>query len=329
MRLRTYTIFAICVLAAACGGGDDGDDGGPPTGDHYHYVVDSAAVPTNTSEAQTYGLDIDCGEASMDDCPDGTDVTKDNQLGSVLAALAGMGFDVQGTIDTAVNEGSLLLLVDFQTTAFDSAGRSGLKLFLGNTADGAITPEPCTTATPPVCGQHLMGTGMFSIAPGSPTNALVAGPVVGGVFRGGPGTLTLQIALAAGMPIDLSLIGARAEARTLSATGIGSGVIAGAIPKTDIDNNIIPAIATQLDGVLTEDMCGTAPPPLCGCMADSTGATLIDLFDANEDCEVSVMEIQTNGLIMSLLAPDVTIDGVDALSIGLGFSAVGGTFTAP
>jgi hypothetical protein len=53
------------------------------------------------------------------------------------------------------------------------------------------------------------------------------------------------------------------------------------------------------------------------------------------------MEIQTNNLIMSLLAPDVRLcpdggsscdiasEGIDALSLGIGFSAVSAVFTAP
>ena len=36
-----------------------------------------------------------------------------------------------------------------------------------------------------------------------------------------------------------------------------------------------------------------------------------------------------NSLIMSLFAPDLTIDGMPALSVGVTVTAVGATFTAP
>jgi hypothetical protein len=42
---------------------------------------------------------------------------------------------------------------------------------------------------------------------------------------------------------------------------------------------------------------------------------------------VSQAEIKTNSLIVSLLAPDVTIDATPALSLGVGVSAVHAAFT--
>ena len=54
---------------------------------------------------------------------------------------------------------------------------------------------------------------------------------------------------------------------------------------------------------------------------------MISLFDTNHDCAVSVTEIQNNSLIQALFAPDVTIDGQMALSVGFGVTAVGATFT--
>jgi hypothetical protein len=39
--------------------------------------------------------------------------------------------------------------------------------------------------------------------------------------------------------------------------------------------------------------------------------------------------VQNNSLIVSLLAPDVTLEGVQALSLGVAVHLVGGTFVAP
>ena len=62
-------------------------------------------------------------------------------------------------------------------------------------------------------------------------------------------------------------------------------------------------------------------------MASSTGATILSFFDANKDCTVSLDELKMNSLVMSLLQPDVTIDGKMALSIGIKATAVKATYT--
>ena len=77
---------------------------------------------------------------------------------------------------------------------------------------------------------------------------------------------------------------------------------------------------------------------------DEYGATVQD----DPDCAVTLEELGNNSLISSLLAPDVDlfdcsggewptgccfdprVDGVkDSLSVGLGFTGVGATFTLP
>jgi hypothetical protein len=330
LRFATTSLAAItCLATVACGGG--GDDGGDDTvtGDHYKYVASGVDVPTSNAESTMYGMDID-GHV-MDGDPG-----VDNQLGNVLVALAGFNFDIQANIDESVNGGDIILLADFQTSDFTNAGRSALRIYLGDMP----TPAACTDPTmPATCGQHLMGGASFTLDPASPTDAMVAGPVVNGVFTGGPGTITLQIALSAGAPIDLNLIGAKAEIRGASATNIMMGKLAGAIPDTEIQNNILPAVQAQLADIIMTDCTDLMNPPTCGCTGSAS--MIIDLFDTNMDCSVSVMEIQTNNLIMSLLAPDVRLcpdggsscdivsEGIDALSLGIGFSAVSAVFTAP
>jgi hypothetical protein len=325
--MRLLGLGSISLLAAAaCGGGDDGPP--VPAGDYYYYVADGVQAPSNTQEVTTLGLDLDSDE-------EGGDEGVDNQLGNVLSALGGFGFDIQAQLDEAVDTGSVILLARFQTTSFSSAGGAGITVYLGDNPN----PPACMDASDMVCRKHLTGTAMFGIDPASPTDALVAGRITNSTFKGGPGTLTLQIALAAGNPITLNLIGARSEIRGLNEATLGEGKLAGAIPNDDIQNNIIPAVASQLGDTLVDD-CGPSPrtPPTCGCTASSTGEQLISLFDKPmsadcpscvQDCEITVGEIRENNIIRSFLDPDVTIDGVDALSLGIGFTAVGAVFTAP
>lgn len=314
MAFRSLLLAALVPMSLVACGGSSGQP--TPTGMHYHFVANKVFVPTSSTESREYGLDLN------------GDGTVDNQLGATLAALKSQGgFDVQSTIDKAVADGSIILLVDFQSNSFTSSAGAGIQVFLGNNP----MPAPCNGSADTVCGHHLDGTGSFGIDPNSPKNAALAGKIVGGVFNGGPGDLSLQIALGSGSsPIQLNLIGARARVSGISATGIMSAILAGAVTKDDIDTKIIPAIPPQLEQVIMRDCNMTSPPVAgCGCTANSTGATIISFFDANKDCMVTTQELQMNSLVMSLLQPDVTIDGKMALSVGIKATAVTGTYTVP
>lgn len=328
VSIRSFLLAALPLTSLiACGGGDDGGTV-TPEGAHYHYVANKANVPTNNTQARDFGLDLN------------NDGTPDNQLGMVLGTLSTMGIDVQATIDKAVAEGSIILLMDLQTKDFTNTAAAGMKVLLGANPNPAAcnTGEMfCNTATPPVCtgcGHHLSGSATFDIAAGSPDNAAVGGKIVNGTFTGGPGDIALQIALGGTQAIQLNLIGARVKASGLSATGATSVVFGGALTKMDLDTKVIPAIQAQLGPLIARDCNMLSAPPACGCMSGSTGKTVLDLFDGDlagtqKDCAVSVEEIQGNSLIQSLLAPDVTIDGVDALSLGIKVEGTGAMFTVP
>lgn len=299
-------LFSIAILPAslvACGGGD-GDDAEPPSGPHTGYVVDSVSVP--------------------DDKPfdlDGNGV-KDNALGQVLGILSGQGFDVQGSLDEAVAQGTIILLYDLQTPDFTTAAGAGLSIKLGDNP----TPAACTDAADLVCGNHLEGDATFEISANSPADAGVEGKIAGGVFNGGPGNITLQIALAGSDPIGLDLIGARAKATSITDAGIGEVLLAGAISEDQLNGEVLPAIHAQLGPIIDEDCDAAAGPPDCGCVADSTGSTIISFFDDDADCGVTIDEIKNNGLIQSVLSPDVEIDGVQALSLTVSTTAVSASF---
>ena len=289
-------------------------------------VANQLLVPTTNAQAREYGLDLN------------GDSTVDNQLGKVLSTLGSMGFDVQATIDGAVAEGDIVLLVDFQTKDFMNTAAAGIQVFLGNKP---TAPAPCNASetydpvTKMGCKHHLDGTGSFTISSASPQNAALGGKIVNGQFSGGPGDLSLQIAIGGSMAIDLNLIGARVKASSISDAGIGSGtsggaVVAGAVTKTDVDTKVIPAVHAQLVPTIMADCKNLSAPPDCGCPADSTGKTLLGLFDTMpKDCNVTIEEITGNTLIASVLAPDVTIDGKMALSVGIKATAVKGTYTLP
>src|SRR6059058_5455945 len=117
MAFRPFLLAAalIPMSLVACGG--SGDSQPTPEGAHTHYVANKVFVPTSSTESREYGLDLN------------GDGTVDNQLGATLAALKSQGgFDIQATIDTAVNDGSIILLVDFQTKSFTSSSAAGIQV---------------------------------------------------------------------------------------------------------------------------------------------------------------------------------------------------------
>jgi hypothetical protein len=304
-RIRPFLLLPALTLAACS------DDGvAPPEGPHYTYVVSNASVPTDSTESAEFGLDLD------------GDKVVDNRLGDVLVALKGQGFDVQSTIAEAINEGSIILLLDMQTRSFSSTKGVGFQVKLGDKA--TAMPAPCTDAADTACRKHLTGTGSFAVAAGSPDNAAVSGKIVGGTFTGGPGDISLKIALGSTEGIQLDLIGARAKATGIAEDKIDSVVLAGALTATDLTTKVIPEIHAQIAKIIT-DACTMPANADCGCPT-GTPHTILNLFDKNpKNCAVTVEEIANHSLIQSLLAPDVSIEGNPSLSLGIKVQAVKGT----
>jgi hypothetical protein len=324
----------IALHAGACGGGGDDDDVQTvnPMGTAHTYVVDRVILPTKSGEGAKYGLDLD-GDNHVD-----------NALGSILSALssaAGSGsLNLQSSIEDTVNQGTIILLANLKATDLNMATGVALQVYVGANAN----PPPCTDPANPTtatCRKHLAGTASFGIAVDSPMNAQIVGKIIGGEFNGGPGTVTLEITLSAtaGKPIQLDLIGARSKLRGITADKIGSdaatGIIAGAVTQGDLDGKVLPAVHDTVSGQITRDCTMLTAPPGCGCKSGSTGATVISLFDkAPANCEITLEEIKNNDLIKTLLAPDVMLKDatgatVPALSVGVGVTAVKGTFTPP
>ncbi|MDB4957862.1 MAG: hypothetical protein JWO36_5431 [Myxococcales bacterium] len=323
--MRSHTV--LISLLIACGSNDKAPidaasdappdalvdaDLGMPTGTHHHYVIDRQNVPANNTQARMYGLDLN------------GDQTVDNQLGMVLATFSGMGFNTQTSATTSVDTGRTILLADLQATDLTTATHAGFTIYFGQNPQ----PAPCTGPSDTVCRHHLTGTGTFDVA-ASPHDAALRGDLVNGTFTAGPGHLSIQLAMfAASSPVRIDLIGARVRLTNITGTSIGTGVLAGAVTQSDLNTKIIPALQQSMVPVIARDCTMLASPPACGCANGSQGENLLGLLDTSpKDCAVTVSEIQNNALFQSLLAPDVTIDGQMALSLGIGITATGATFT--
>ncbi len=331
--MKRYSLLsfalALPLAAAACGGSDDeGEGGGTPEGEHYRYVVN------NINASGDNKLNID-GMGGTENRLGGLVVLLDNfpPAGSVKAA-----------IDEAVLSGTSLVLVDLQTSSFSASGTAGLQVFLGDQA--TAMPRPCIDAMmPSTCGQHLMGTGTFSIAAASPRNAALTGSFKGGTLEGGPGKITIPIALT-GAPLSVNLVSAKMQLRSVTADGIGQGLLGGALLESEVNGSLLPQVHGQLEALLERD-CGPAATRVKGAVGGTmvcgnnaggtfaacmgTGASLLTnatlKFDIDGDCKIALEAVTNNEFLKGFLSPDITIDGARAISVVIGFSAKKATFT--
>jgi hypothetical protein len=313
--------FLAIVLVAACGGGgqspaDAAEPDVPidtPVGPlaAHHYVVDQQLVPRNNSEARTLGLDLN------------DDAVIDNQLGMVIATLAGQGLDTQAQVDTAVDTGTTIALVELGTENNFGPGGGSFALFAGANPN----PAACNSPNDTVCRRHLQGDATFDIAANDPRNAALLGSFNGASFTStATGLLRVHVPLLTEAPIALDLVGARVVVRA-NATEVMDSIVAGGVTQNELNTEVIPQMQTSFAAAVQRD-CGGAGPPTCGCANPSTGRTMLGLFDTSpQDCSISLAEVQNNTLIQSLLAPDIMLNGVPVLSFGMGITGVPATFT--
>jgi hypothetical protein len=320
VSMRICLVIALAMIVG-CGGDDDcceiktpdaAIDGPQLPATHHHYVIDKVTVPQSNTQARDLGLDLN------------GDQTIDNQLGMVLSTFASMGLDPQVEMDKLIDTGAGIMLGDLGADDLTNESFATFTIYQGANP----MPAACAGSTDTVCRKHLTGSAAFSIKAGAPIDPPLTGAIVNSKLVAGPGHLTLQLVFAGSMPFTVTLLGARVDL-TNTATS-SSGKLGGAVTKTDLDTKIIPAMRAGFQVAVMRDCTMLTSPPSCGCVQDSSGKTLLGLFDTSpKDCSISVAEVQNNSLIVSLLAPDVTVEGMQALSIGLGVHAVGGTFTAP
>jgi hypothetical protein len=328
MPSSTRLLLAAAACAAplslvACGGGSDGPETIVPTGAHHQYVVSAVSIPTTSAQVTQFGLDLGTKTSSK------LDGTPENRLGELLATLSSpvVKFDIQGPLTTAVNAGSLILLVDLQAEALANASAVGFTVEFG------ANPMPPACISPTDCGHHLSGSGSFSVAAGSPSETLT-GKIVNGAFNGGPGNLSLQISLGSTTPITLDLLHARVQATGITDTGIMTANVGGLVTQAELMTQIGPAIAAQVATIVDRDCTGTRTPPGCGCGPGSTGQQLFNLLEgvptATADCNITVAEIFGHPLVQGMLTPDsCSMDSCtapDSLSIGVQVKAVKASF---
>jgi hypothetical protein len=322
---RTFVVAVACTLQlalVACGGSSDSAI--VPAGTHYGYVVSkTTAVPATGHQPTELGLDLGSKTSST---PDGK---PDNQLGQALVGLKSV-FDVQTAITNSVNNGTITLLIDFQTKDFVNTGNAGLAIRFGTNPMPAACTNPADNTT---CGNQLKGNATFSLAADSPTDAALGGKITNGTFTSNAGDLALQIVIGTSTtPLVLNLVHARAKATGISETGIVSANLGGLLTLDDLKTTVGPALLAQVTAVLAASCTPPGPPPGCGC----TGTAAIGILLADGDtgtapnCQITVDELLAHPLVKTALQADScskdSCTAPDALSVGLQIEAVKATF---
>jgi hypothetical protein len=309
--MRFLVLLTIGLFGCADNGEDDDVIAVDPTGVHHQYVIDSITLPSTVSEAIDFGLDLD-GDAEG---------RPDNALGQIFSALSGAGIvDANEKTTEALATGKMLHLIDVQTTSMTDAMGVGALVFLGDDLDD--NPD-----------DNFTGSEQIDVRLAGATRTMV-GMIGSGELIAGPGQMPAELVLpGVPEPFAVQLEGARIY---VSITGDRlQGTLAGAIREEDIDTAILPVILEGVAVSIERDCVGTV------CEDNTNGDVFLELFDGNQDGDVTLEELRSSSLINALFRPDVDLfdqngrfsprtKGIeDSLSIGFGFTAVPARFDLP
>ncbi|MBI4508988.1 MAG: hypothetical protein HY698_05100 [Deltaproteobacteria bacterium] len=309
VRQGLMALAALSSLSVLGCTGDDGEEEPkvePVTsGTYNHYVSNKLFVPKTPSEKTTYGFNLDKDP----------DNSIDNRLGNMMVVLKNNGVDIQSTIDESLTDGKLSILHSVRADDLTKDSSVSWQVYLAD--------QP---ASPP----KYDGSDSYTISKDGPTNAVLNGRILGGSFVGGPGDVTIKIALVKDQPpLILNLVGARMET-TVTASSC-KGKLGGAIKESDLNETVLPAVANMMNASIKEDP------------EKDTSKTIKKLFDTepkdNPDGVITAQELKNNDLIGTVLAADVDLFDAsgkynprsdmknDSLSLGVGIECVNAKFT--
>jgi hypothetical protein len=274
----------------------------PATGVQYHFVTNKLIIPTTQAQTQEFALNVD-GDSQQN---------LDNKFGELLTLLtsAAPGLELQSALDQAVNNGQLVTL--HVVKADDSLNDPSVSwsIFLGQKTQSAPSFD---------------GSDKFLIDSATPTDSSIVGSLTNGHFTGGPGSARVQVFLL-GQLVDVDLIGVHLET-DLSAQGCTNGKLGGGVTVEEFRSKLLPSIADGLNQIIKADQ--------------AVANTLLPIFDSDHNGTITIQELENNPLLMIAVSPDLDLldasgkfnpgqDGVkDSYSVGLGFTCVPATFTAP
>jgi hypothetical protein len=266
----------------------------------------------------------------------------DNQLSALVNILKSQKQDAQAQVNAGIMTGAQILLID------------------RHSGDATYTDDPCATATfhtgVAQAMPDLTGSGSFMVDNNVPSGTFNGG-IAGSHFESvapplqtTPATLTLDLVMFPGRVLSLPLIGAHVVITTETATKI-SGEIHGAIRKDDVQANILPNFAAQVQEQVTTNPTAPASVSLLaffddGGMSDPDMSCGTHCKNPDNSCavpadgKIDVCEVTSNSVVQGVVGSDVQMysdDGKtympnpanthkDSLSMGIGFTAVKATF---
>jgi hypothetical protein len=240
-----------------------------------------------------------------------------NALGAILGALSSVLADLQGSVDGAVNNGTTVILLRFQSTNFtDDPNTLGQNWIGAKPANPPCCAKPddkaaCATESKTTC---FKGDFKFEVDANSPQDAVFGGKITASTLDMKASVLPLKIPITTAGVIQLNLKSAQLKGK-LGATGITDGVLAGAISKKEVDTVLIPTVAKMMQDTLADPKT-----------PQSTKDQMLNLFDKSpKDGKITEQEVKENPLITTFLSGDVDVDkdGELDLSLGVGFEGAG------
>ncbi len=260
------------------------------------YVVTGLVLPSGGSSARDLGCDLD------------GDGDADNALGQILGTVAGQaGANPQTFVDQAFQQGLVTILAEAvsRTNLSDApSGQAGMRAGVGSRNGNTL---------------RLDGP-----------SAKLAGAIAGGVGNFGPADLTIAVPLGAA-PLELTLLAAQARDVRLSAAGIQSGKMCGAISEAELNAKVLPEFAKLLNQALATG--GNGATTLCSlfdtdrsCAASADACAMFSAAAPPPAGCISAAEVTDNAVVRQVVRPDVTVGGQRALSLGVGFAATSAMF---
>jgi hypothetical protein len=311
------TLSALLGVSIGCGGGGGPDNSGQVDNIAWTYpetqmVVTDLVLPADATEAKSMAFDLDHNGSP------------DNQLGNILAALkSSMGStSPQTSVDDAMNKGDIIVLFSIFAESMQASKKAALWAFLGE-----------SMAFDPQTGPQAGDTFTVDTVKG-PAAAYFGGSIKGGggAFGGDLATLSLNLPLTSGSSLDLTLQAVNMEfdvspSCSVSGCEFTNGRLGGAITETDLNNKVLPEVTNLLKDQLTSK-CSMSTGA-CVCESGSGAETIESMFDTDQNCDVTLEEVQGNNIIKAFLKGDVLLaDGVSkGLSLAVAFEAVNATYT--
>ncbi len=305
----TLTALSLCLSLGACQ--DDAlvcdrlqANPANPAGAEYTYLITTLEVPGSAQQASELAMDID------------KDGRMDNSMGGLLGAIHNLSdYDLSEEINQMVLDGELLQLLTLKTTSLVNANGTSVQVSLALDTDN----DPSDNFT----GDEVFAIDS-SVAPG-----MITGFIDDGVLTVELGNAPLAFSFPGlGETFMLPLTAARIEANVTDEGLVGR--IGGVVSMKIVRESLVPALAEGFRRAIATD----CPDNIC--TEDSFGQLILEVFDTDDDQNISVAELEASTILKAtLLNPDMDLysgssdditpfcDEVEeSLSVGFGFTAI-------